>query len=287
MLPCWIFLTTITALYLHSVLPDKPFIEQEAELPKNSGGRIHFPSTNTQTSGRGEAKNFSVQRATQTGANIKKKKMSDEDRKTNAKKSPQKRISAQNIPTINIRNNSNKHMPVITGKDQKEWYVAFFRNRPNMAKELQQCGSKEHPCNHVQTVMDKIQEGDTVLLTQDIKEENRSKEETTSHANTEQGQIAKFNTSFKLKSDPKTNSGKHTTTAHSVHFRSTTSEALTIVIESTTFQNIHITIKEASLFITSSLFVNSSLYVASLNNSCLVHIRGSEFLSNSVTTLNS
>ena len=50
---------------------------------------------------------------------------------------------------------------------QRNWYIAFFRMKQYTGSERVDCGRREIPCYYLQTVLNLIQEGDSVTLISD------------------------------------------------------------------------------------------------------------------------
>ena len=50
------------------------------------------------------------------------------------------------------------------------WHFAFFRSDSFVGQDNEVCGSKDQPCLHLKSVMNKLKEGDTVMLITDKSE---------------------------------------------------------------------------------------------------------------------
>ena len=52
-----------------------------------------------------------------------------------------------------------------TQADTRSWYVAIYRITQYIGPDYKNCGSTSQPCCHLSSVMNQINDGDTVVLT--------------------------------------------------------------------------------------------------------------------------
>ncbi len=90
--------------------------------------------------------------------------VSQRTRRENTAKSPG--ASQQEISTATSEEKLDKHELAET-RANPLWYVAFYRRGQYTGLELDNCGRKEKPCFFLQTVLNQLHEGDTVVLTDD------------------------------------------------------------------------------------------------------------------------
>ncbi len=252
MLVSWIFLTSLLGMCLDNVLPENSL--------SNFGRQKIYSATQKMST----AKNSDISKVSTLGISqqgkIKSSPAGLSERATTElyKGNKMKRSSQLSKGETSGAEGLFDQTCCLERKESAEtWYVFFYGESQNFGMEVENCGSKKEPCFHIQTVMDKLQEGDTVVLTQNTKQ-GQPVTNITSRA----GQAAEYTVSFFLKSDVK-HSGNFPNKLSLLHLK-TRSKFASLFLQDTTFVNTHISAQDASLCIFNTSFYNSIFSTESL-----------------------
>ncbi len=276
----WIFLTALTVIYLDNVLPDQSTVEGStgvsyvSQIPQN---RMSDDRRKKQG-----PKDQKQHKSAEINHKISPKKSDFISSDTNqAESSGDNNKQMTNNLDLKVRSEkqgsspADKHHGTCPGEGTrfKAWYVAFHWKTQHIGLETENCGRKDQPCHLMQTVMEKMQKGDTIILTAMERQCNPAGQ---SNTDTQIQQEAFFALPFSLHFYRDFIQNCTMTKLH-LKLISKSNQLHTVTMLNATVVNTHISIQDASLCITHSKFYNSSLNLVSSSHLTVLKILKSFF----------